>query len=158
MVKKFLRRSHDRYGKLGKGIRKNQKWRKPTGRDNKMREKRRGYASVVSVGYETEKKKRNLLKEKIPVYVYNVKDLEKVKANQIAVIGKIGKKKKEEIAKVAKEKKISIYNINPEKFLKLVEKVRNYKKKKEEIQKTKKVEKKDEPKKDIKPEEAELKK
>ena len=39
MTKNFLRVDSARYSKLGKGRRKLQKWRKPKGRDNKMREK-----------------------------------------------------------------------------------------------------------------------
>ncbi len=41
--KKFLRRNWNKYKRIGKGNKKKQKWRKPRGRDNKMREKRRGY-------------------------------------------------------------------------------------------------------------------
>lgn len=126
---KFLRRSWDRYSKLGKGRKKKQTWRKPTGRDNKMREKKKGYPVVVSIGYGTEKKSRGKLKEKKPVIVKNIKELEKIKENEIAVIGKVGKKKKMEIAKKAKEMKIKIYNMNPEKFLKLNTKKKNEPKK-----------------------------
>ena len=53
---KFLRRTSNRYGKLGKNRRKKQVWKKPRGRDNKMREKRRGYPQVVSIGH----KKKNI--------------------------------------------------------------------------------------------------
>ena len=75
---KFLRRSSDRYVKLGLRRKKNQQWRKPTGRDNKMREKRRGYPAVVQVGYIKDKDVRGKVKEKIPVKVHNLKDLEKI--------------------------------------------------------------------------------
>ena len=115
---KFLRRSHDRYSKLGKGRKKKQKWRNPTGRDNKIREKRRGYSPVVSIGYKTNSKKRGNLKGKIPFIIMNLDDLKKIKQNEIAVIGKIGKKKKIEISKKAQEMKISLFNINPKIFLK----------------------------------------
>lgn len=115
---KFLRRTSNRYSKLGKGRKKKQIWRKPTGRDNKMREKRKGYPAVVSIGYGTEKKSRNKLKEKIPILVKNIKDLERIKENEIAIVGKIGKKKKIEIAEKAKKMKIKIYNMDPRKFLK----------------------------------------
>ena len=88
-----------------------------------MREKRRGYPAVISVGYKNDKALRGTLKEKRPVMIMNVKDLEKVGKDQIAVIGKLGKKKKLEIAKVAKEKKIEMYNMNAIKFLKKFEKI-----------------------------------
>jgi len=118
----FLRRVSERYAKLGKGVKKNKKWRRPTGRDNKMRDKRRGYPAVVSVGYKTDVISRGKIKEKQPVKVMNLKDLEKIKTNQIAIIGKIGKKKKIELAKKAKEMKIEIYNLNPKSYLKKNEK------------------------------------
>lgn len=139
MVKAFLRRSWDRYSKLGKGRKKKQKWRKPTGRDNKMREKRRGYPKVVSIGYRTEKKSRGQIENKKPIMIMNVKELEKIGKNEIAIIGNVGKKKKIEIAKKAKEMKVNVYNLNAEKFLKMIEKT---KKKKEPKKETKKPEEK----------------
>lgn len=119
---KFLRRTWSRYVKLGKGRKKKQVWRKPTGRHNKMREQTKGSAAIVSIGYRTNKKSRNKLIDKKPVRISNLKELEKIKKEQIAVIGSVGKKKKIEIAKRAKELKIEIYNMDPEKFLKLNEK------------------------------------
>ena len=41
--------------------------------------------------------------------------------NQIAILGKIGKKRKTEIVKKAKEMKIEIYKMNIPKFLRLNE-------------------------------------
>lgn len=109
---KFLRRSADRYSKLGKGRKKKQRWKKPTGRDNKMREKRRGYPAVVSIGYGSAEKKEQIV-------VNNLKDLENAKGE--VVLGKIGKKKKIEFVKKAKEKGIKFSNLNIEKFLKEIE-------------------------------------
>ncbi len=116
---KFLRRTWSRYSKLGKGRKKKQVWRKPTGRHNKMREQRKGSAVIVSIGYRTNKKSRDKLMDKKPVKINNIRELEKIKENEIAIIGSVGKRKKIEIAKKAKEMKIEIYNMNPEKFLKL---------------------------------------
>jgi len=135
----FLRRTWNRYSKLGKGRKNKQKWRRPAGRDNKMREKRRGYPAVIEVGYKNDKVIRGMLNEKNPITVMNVKDLEKIGKNDIAVIGKIGMKKKLEIAKTAKEKKIEIFNMNSEKFMKQNKKPE---KKKSESKETKTVEKK----------------
>jgi len=110
---KFLRRTWNRYSKLGKGRKKKQIWKKPTGRDNKMREKRRGYPAVVSIGYKKSKKLRKNI-----FVLRNSKDLERVKKNEVVIIGRVGKKKKIEMLQKAKEKKISVQNINIEKFLK----------------------------------------
>src|SRR3989344_416265 len=132
---KFLRRTWSRYAKLGKGRKKKQVCRKPTGRHNKMREQRKGSAAIVSIGYRSSKK----LRDKKFVKINNLKDLEnirlsqarsdssgsQVKENVIAIIGSVGKKKKIEIAKKSKEMKIEIYNMNPEKFLKLNTKIKN---------------------------------
>ena len=115
---KFIRRIWKRYSKLGRGRKKKQIWRRPTGRDNKMREKLRGYPAVVSVGYRGEKNLRGLIEDKEPKLIMSVKDLEKIKENEIALVGKVGKKKKIEIANKAKELKIKLHNMNPEKFLK----------------------------------------
>ena len=119
---KFQRRTGSRFSKLGKGRKKKQKWRRPTGRDNKMREKRKGYPAVVKIGYKQDVKARGNVEEKKPITIMNVKDLEKMKKNEIGIIGKVGKKKKIEIAKIAKEKKIEIYNLNAGKFLKGIKK------------------------------------
>jgi len=109
----FLRRTWGRYSKLGKKRRKKQVWRRPTGRDNKMRAKRKGYPAIVSIGYKKSKK----LGKKM-VVVMNLKDLGEIKKNEIVIIGSMGKRKKIEILQKAKEKKISIQNINTEEFLK----------------------------------------
>lgn len=137
---KFQRRTGSRFSKLGKGRKKLQKWRKPTGRDNKMREKRKGYPKVVQVGYKQDVKVRGEIEEKKPVMIMNVKSLDKIKENEIGIIGKVGNKKKIEIAKVVKEKKIEIHNLNTKKFLKQMEKIKKQKDEKK-LSAVKKVEK-----------------
>jgi len=136
MVKKFLRRDSSRYSKLGKRRKKKLKWRKPRGRDNKMREKRKGYPKVVSIGYKKDKKL-----QKSAIIVKNVKDLEAVKKNNIIIVGKVGKKKKIEIAKKAKEKGIEFANLDIKKFLDRIAeaKVLNNKKVNDKSKKTSKV-------------------
>lgn len=114
---KFLRRDWNKYSKLGKRRKKKQRWKKPTGRDNKMREKVKGHPVVVSIGYSTDKSVRGKIKKKKPIIVNNLKDLENIKQDEIAIIGSIGKKKKIKIAKKAKDKNIEIHNMNPKKFL-----------------------------------------
>ena len=120
-MKKFLRRIWSRYSKLGKRRKKKQVWRRPTGRDNKMREKRKGYPSIVEKGYRKEKKIRGLIENKNLKLIYRVSDLEKIGKNEIPILGKVGKKRKIEIIKIAKEKKIEFFNINSKKFIKRIE-------------------------------------
>jgi len=121
----FLRRKTKAHSKLGKGRKKKQKWRNPTGRDNKMREKRKGYPVVVSIGYKKAETARGLLKNKVPVLVKNLGDLKKLSQGEIAIIGRIGKKNKIKIVKKAKEMKIEIQNLNITKFLKNLGKKEN---------------------------------
>lgn len=120
---KFLRRDSARLRKLGRNRRKKQKWRNPTGRDNKMREKRRGYAPTVSIGYRTEKSEREKFNDKKIVKVMNLKEFESLGKNEIALVGNVGMKTKIKIAKRAKEKNVEIYNLNVKKLLKKNEKV-----------------------------------
>ncbi len=117
-MKTFLRRDNTRYSKLGKRRKKKQKWQSPKGRDNKMREKRKGYPAVVSLGYKTDKKDLGKIKEKTPVVILKIEDLKNIKKENIGVIGKVGKKRKLEIAKKAQEEKKEIYNLNPKTYLK----------------------------------------
>ena len=109
----FLRRIYNRYHKLGKKKGKNRVWRKPKGRDNKMREKRRGYAPVVSVGYRKKKSE----KEEIPV-IRSINDISKISKGQKIILGNVGRKKKIELLKMMEEKGIIIKNINVKKFRK----------------------------------------
>ena len=121
-MKKFLRRDWRRYSKLGKGRKKLQVWRKPKGRDNKMREKRIGYPVIVKIGYSTYKKQRGKIEGKNLIKIFNLEDLKKIKKNEMGIIGSVGKKKKIEIAKKAEEMKIELYNLNPKQFLKKTKK------------------------------------
>ena len=107
----FLRRTAKKFSKFGKKRKKLLTWRKPKGRDNKMREKRRGYASSVSIGYGTRTKREFVL-------INNVKDLDKIGKDQIGFVGKVGKKKRIEILTKAKTMKVKLQNFNAESFLK----------------------------------------
>ena len=134
---KFLRRVWSNYSKLGRGRKKKQVWRRPRGRDNKMREKRRGYPSIVSIGY----KKKNAERKEM-IIIRNSQDLEKNAKSKALILGNIGKKKKIEILKKAQEMKIPIQNVNIKKFLEKQEKRMKKKiEKKEDKFKQKKAEK-----------------
>jgi large subunit ribosomal protein L32e len=126
---KFLRRTSKKLSKLGRNRKKKQVWRRPSGRDNKMREKRRGYPLTVSIGYKTDKKERGLIRGLEPILVKNIKDLEKIKSKQIALIGKIGNKNRIKILEKAKELKIEISNFNARKILKKITKKQESKEK-----------------------------
>jgi large subunit ribosomal protein L32e len=110
-AKKFVRQDSTRYSKLGKKRKKLQNWRKPKGRDSKMRLKRKSYPATVSIGYKTSRKELGKIEGKTPVLVYNTKDLEKLGKENVAILAKVGAKKKLEIIKHAEEKKITIINV-----------------------------------------------
>lgn len=109
---KFLRRNISLHLRIGKKRKRKQVWRKPKGRDNKMRESRKGRSPLVSIGYKKEKENKKV------IMVYNLKDLENSGKHDIAILGKVGKKKKLEILKKALEMKINFQNVNIRKFLK----------------------------------------
>jgi large subunit ribosomal protein L32e len=113
MKKKFLRRDSARHSQFGKRRKKLLKWKRPTGRDNKMREKRRGYPVVVSIGYAQDKKNKKI---QIKI-IRNILDLEKVKKGDKLIIGKIGMRNKIEILKKADSRNLEFENINIKKFL-----------------------------------------
>lgn len=108
--------------KLGKGRKNKQIWRRPKGRDNKMRERKKGHPASVSLGFRTEKENRNKIKGKNPIMIYKIEDLKKIGKEDIAILGKIGKRKKIQIMEEAKKSKIKINNINEDKLLKKLKK------------------------------------
>ncbi len=115
MTRKFIRRNWTKASRLGKGRKKKQVWRAPKGRHSKTRKKRKGYPIKVMVGFKQTAKKKLAM-------INNVGDLEKMKKDEIVIIGKVGKKKKVEIIKRAKEKGIQIQNLNINKILKKIKK------------------------------------
>ena len=108
---KFIRRDFKRFSKIGKNRKKLQVWRKPKGRDNKMRERRFGYPKCPGVGYMSPKKEAGKIQGLVPVRVLNVKGLESVGKENILIVGKVGAKKKMEIIKKAAELKLKILNL-----------------------------------------------
>lgn len=99
----FLRRTWHKYSKLGKGRKKKQVWRRPTGRDNKMREKRRGYPATVSIGYKAPKKEQ-------PTMITSLRELEACQKGTSVLLAKMGAKKRAEITKKAETLGLTIVN------------------------------------------------
>ncbi len=114
MRKKFIRHDYMRYAKIGKNRKKIQKWRKPKGRHNKMREKREGYPDSPGIGYKKPRALSGRIAGKAPIMVYNVNDLNKTSKDSIIILGKVGAKKKMEIIKKADEMKMTIFNLAKE--------------------------------------------
>ena len=136
---KFKRTDAVKYSKLGVRRKKLQKYRKPRGRDNKLRLNMKGHTRKVKIGFRSPKSTRYKIKEKQPILVHNLQELKQIKESQIPILAKIGARKKKEIAEYAKEKKIEILNLKPEEFLKkLEEKIKQSKEKKNKLEEKKK--------------------
>ncbi len=111
MIKKFLRSDTVRHIRLGKNRRKLQKWRRPRGRHSKIRRHRFGYPLMPSVGYRTPKKESGMINNLRPVLVHNLRELELLAKENIAIIARVGAKKKLEMIKKAQERSIKISNL-----------------------------------------------
>jgi large subunit ribosomal protein L32e len=115
MSKRFVRQEANTYSKIGKNVKKRQKWRRPTGRDSKMRLKRKSYPATVKVGYKTAKKELGKIQGMKPVLIHNLHELNNLGKGSVAILARIGAKKKLEIIKHAQDKKIKILNVKGEK-------------------------------------------
>ena len=111
MVRKFIRRDSIRYSKLGKNRKKLQKWRRPKGRDNKMRERHAGYPKRPNVGYKTSKKDSGKIDGKEIFVVYNVNELETAEKNSVIIIGRVGARKKLDLIGKATTMGLKILNL-----------------------------------------------
>lgn len=86
-------------------------WRRPKGRQNKLRKHIKAKGPRVSIGHRSPKRTRNRhpcgLKEKL---VYNVEDLETDEPVVIRVASKVGMKKRIEIESKAEELGLKVLN------------------------------------------------
>jgi len=122
--KKFIRRDWKKYKKLGENRKKKQKWRRPKGKHNKMREKRTGYPKKVCIGYRDKE-------EKALTRINNLHELTNLKEKKVILAAGIGRKKKIEIIGRCKEMGIGLVNINVKKFMKKINKEKAKKQKTE---------------------------
>ena len=114
----FQRTKFYAYVKLGSRQKSMRKYKRATGRHNKTRQKWRSRPPMVEIGYKNEKSGRGLISGKTPVWVFNLKDLEKAGKDSIIIIGKIGAKNKMQIAKEIEKRKLEVFNLNTAKFIK----------------------------------------
>ncbi len=107
---KFLRTDWHKKIRLGKGVKKNQKWHGAKGRQNKLRLNRKGRMQRPKVGWGADANVKNFIGGMDFIRVENTKDLETVKKGFGVVIAKVGEKKRKEIIAKANEMKIKILN------------------------------------------------
>lgn len=106
MSKNFKQQDYFRYKRLGT------KWRKPRGRQSKLRIKKGGSGRKPSVGYGTEKTKMHMIRG---LKVFNIRtgsQLGSLPENSgIFISGSVGSKKAVEIYKAASEKGFTVLNM-----------------------------------------------
>jgi len=107
---KFLRTDWHKKIRLGRGVKKNQKWKGAKGRQNKFRLNRKGRGQRPKIGWSSDSSIKFSVSGLLPVRVENVNYLVNVKSGMGALIANVGAKKRAEIIKVATEKKIKILN------------------------------------------------
>jgi len=107
---KFLRTDWHKKIRLGRGVKKNQKWHGAKGRQNKFRLNRKGRGQRPKIGWGAEGEVKDFVNGMEAVRVENLKDLEGVKKGSGIIIARVGKKKREEIIAKANEMKVSILN------------------------------------------------
>lgn len=105
---KFRRQEWFRFKKLGK------KWRRPRGKDSKMRVGKSGKPPTVSVGYRSPKTARGVHPSGLAeILVSSPRDLEGIDARRQAVriASGVGKKKRQQI--IAKARELNLKVLNP---------------------------------------------
>lgn len=104
---KFRRQEWFRFKRLG------EKWRKPRGRDSKLRVRKRGKGKMVTIGYRVPRDIRGLHPSGLAeVMIKNVTEVERIDASKQAVriASSVGRRKREQILKKAEELKIRVLN------------------------------------------------
>lgn len=107
---KFLRTDWHKKIKLGRGVKKNQKWHGAKGRQNKLRLGRKGRMQRPKIGWGANTKTKGFVEGLKTIRVENVAELLKIEKGFGVIIGKVGAKKKSEIIAKANEMKIKILN------------------------------------------------
>jgi large subunit ribosomal protein L32e len=107
---KFLRTDWHKKIRLGRGVRKNQKWHAAKGRQNKLRLNRKGRMQRPKVGWGAEGNTKGFINGIAAVRVENIAELLKVEKGYGVIVGKVGAKKRVEIIAKAKEMKIEVLN------------------------------------------------
>jgi large subunit ribosomal protein L32e len=121
-MEKKLQERKERKGKKPTFIRQDankkpslpQAWRKPRGRQSKMRLNKRGYNRTPSTGWSSPSEVKGLSPEGLlPVVVATVAELERLDAKQHGLVlsATLGNKKRELLLTKAKEKGLKIINV-----------------------------------------------
>ncbi len=104
MSKRFKSQDYFRYPRLGK------KWRRPKGRQSKLRKKKGGSGLNVAIGYGTKRTEKNKINGMDFTLVRSLKDLENAKG-AIIISGTLGARKTNTVAAKARELGLKIINM-----------------------------------------------
>jgi len=107
---KFLRTDWHKKIRLGRGVKKNQKWHGAKGRQNKFRLCRKGRGQRPKVGWGAENESKGFVGGVEVVRIENLKELAKVRKGTGIIIGKVGAKKRASILEKAKGMGLKILN------------------------------------------------
>jgi len=116
--KKYTRRNTNERLRLGKKRKNSQKWRRPKGKDNKMRDRRKNRQKRPEMGSKKSKSEQGNIRGKVPIIIKTLKDLKKATKNNVLILGKVGAKAKINLAKEAKKINLDFVNLDIFKFLK----------------------------------------
>ncbi len=107
---KFLRTDWHKKIRLGRGVKKNQKWHGAKGRQNKFRLCRKGRGQRPKVGWGATNDTKGFINGIETIRVENLKELGNIEKGNGVIIGKVGAKKRITILEKAKEMGIIILN------------------------------------------------
>jgi len=107
---KFLRTDWHKKIRLGRGVKKNQKWHGAKGRQNKFRLGRKGRGQRPKVGWGAKNESKGFVDGVETVRVENLKELSNVKKGTGVIVGSIGKKKRISVLEKAKEMGLKVVN------------------------------------------------
>ncbi|MBU1201683.1 MAG: hypothetical protein KJ583_07365 [Nanoarchaeota archaeon] len=140
----FLRTDAHKKKRVGK------KWIRPKGLHNKRRLLKRGYAPVISPGYQNDKRIKGKREGLDIIVIRSIDQLESVdkKTQGIVISSKLGSKKRLEVLEKADKQGIRVFNFNVNKKITEIKTLLEERKKKKDEQKQRKEKKKKEEKKE----------
>ena len=109
-----------------------QGWRRPKGLQSKMRLHRKGYSRTVKTGYGTPAALRGTTRDGLTIKrVENKHDLDQLDPKtDAALLGNLGRKKKEDLIKAAQEKGLALANLSAKAYQEHTKKLTEAKKRK----------------------------
>ena len=112
----FLRKDWHKKIKLGSTVKKNRKWRKAKGIQNKIRLNMKGHSKKPRIGYGQDNSIKGLVNGESFKTIRTPKDLDSLKKGDSIIIGSIGLKKRKQIL-ISKLQPLSCHNLLIDSFM-----------------------------------------